>query len=137
MSMRGSIPRRQPDPSRRPEPRPIVQKSPQNFFYNIGDVTIPGNGMAKIFEMRFARSGRVESSSVFVTDIPAEITVWLQVLDDNAETIFETPIGKNGRTDFPDVPVEEYDKYSLWLAQKDSDTEITVRTDIVYVFQES
>ena len=137
MNMRGSIPRRKPDPTRRPEPRPIIQKAPQNIYFDAGDLLIPLDGSVKLFETRFARRGALESPALTLFGLAPQASLWLQVMDEEGTLVFEQEIKHNGRTNFQDVPVTAYTKYGVWLAQKDAESEIRISADLVFVFQEA
>lgn len=135
-AMRGNIPRRQPDPSRKPEPRPIIVKQPQDVYHDAGVVSVPVDGYASIYERRFARAGAIEFPSIYLTNVPDGVKLGIEILQDN-EKVYEQDIAGAGKNEFASVPVDSDHKYSVWLVQKEGKQDILLNADISFVFQES
>jgi hypothetical protein len=135
-AMRGNIPRRQPDPSRKPEPRPIIVKQPQDVYHDAGVVSVPVDGYASIYERRFARPGAIEFPSIYLTNVPDGVKLGIEILQDN-EKVYEQDIAGAGKNEFASVPVSADHKYSVWLVQKEGKQDILLNADISFVFQES
>lgn len=133
--MRGSIPRRQPDPNRKPEPRPIIQKTPQQIYHDCGEVLVPSNGEVKIYERRFVRNGFIEYPSINVSSLNGS-NVFLKATDGVQSVTMEEPLVE-GRNDLPSIPVDPDKKFSIWLVQTDAESEAVLDVDVAFVFQEA
>lgn len=135
MLMRGSIQRRKPDPSRKPEPRPIIQKAPQQIYHDCGEVMVPSNGEVKIYERRFVRPGFIEYPSINVSGLHENASVFIRATDGEQSVTLEYPI-KDGRNDMPSIPVDTDKKFSVWLLQNDAESQVVIDVDVAFVFQE-
>ena len=133
--MRGSIPRRQPDPNRRPEPRPVIIKTPQQIYHDCGEVLVPSNGEVKIYERRFVKSGFVEYPSINVLALNGA-TVFLRATDGVQSVTLETPLTE-GRNELPSISVDPDKKFSIWLVQTDAERQAVLDVDVAFVFQEA
>lgn len=133
--MRGSIPRRKPDPNRKPEPRPIIQKTPQQIYHDCGEVLVPSNGEVKVYERRFVRPGNIEYPSINVSGLSSD-TVFLKATDGVESITLDYPLVE-GRNDLPSIPVDPDKKFSIWLVQNDAETQAVIDVDVAFVFQEA
>ena len=132
--MRGSVPRRVPDPSRKQEPRPVIQKSPQQIYEDCGEVVVPGNGEVKIYERRFVRPGYIEVPSINLNGLVGSAKVYVRATDgvDSVSTDYALTEGRNN---LPAFPVEPDKRFSLWLFQTDGE-DAMIDVDLAFVFQE-
>ena len=134
--MRGSIPRRQPDPNRRPEPRPVIIKTPQQIYHDCGEVLVPSNGEVKIYERRFVKNGFVEYPSINVSGLRDGTQIFLKATDGIQSETLNAPLVE-GRNDLPSISVDPDKKFSIWLVQTDASYNATLDVDVAFVFQEA
>lgn len=135
MLMRGRVPRRQGDTNRKPEPRPIVIKTPQSMYQDCGECLVPSNGSVKFYTVRFPRAGVVSDISVNTEGIPSGANVDVVLMDGESNEILRCPAV--GFTTPARHAVPANVQFSLWLSQTDGQEDIMVAADVAYVFQES
>lgn len=104
------------------------------FWQDCGEPLVPGNGLVKIYEMRFVRAGRIEDCLVSA-DVPDGAAVSVVLMDDKSNELLRSPIN-SGANKFPSAPVPAGVKFSVWLSQENGEGDVVVPCDIAFVFQE-
>lgn len=145
--MRGNLPRRQPDPKRKPVPQQAQVEGVQQrqraqggvpMFHEVEQVELRPNSTVTAFGYRFPTSGVVRMASLRIKNKPKAMLLFISILLDG--TVLSRVPWDDMRPllHFPEsLTVDETMSLSIQIERLGGDSVATADVDIAYLFQET